>query len=75
MSHEFVVGGIAVPTEPSSQEEREGSEEEHPDSLSTALADSMRGGRQRGSKQTKGGEAQEKNGYAGSSCSGRAPAP
>lgn len=34
-----------------------------------------RGGRQRGSKQTKGGEAQEKNGYAGSSCSGRAAPP
>lgn len=37
----MLAGGIAVPTEPSRQEEREGSEEEHPDSLSTALADSM----------------------------------
>lgn len=37
----LLAGGIAVPAEPSRQEEREGSEEEHPDSMSTPLAGSM----------------------------------
>lgn len=37
----MLAGAVAGTAEPSRQEEREGSEEEHPDQLSKALAGSM----------------------------------